>query len=243
MEIVSFIIAISALAISFIPVIGLFGIIVALVSFILGIVSLATMKSRGKTKKILPITSILLSIISTILSIVMFVVYIFSGTIAINDFLNEHSYLLDNLGEQLEEDINKYLEQSLDISKYKEYEIGDRITLGEEYILVVKDVTISQGNETFKPSDDQHEFLLVNIDITNIDDESHYVNKYDFWIKNNHDSRIAVYDISHKLATFESKNLNTAENITGIICFEKEKNSDNYYLTFDHYKIKVNLDL
>lgn len=251
MEIASLILGIISLIISIIPVIGMFCYIPAIVGLILGIVALATMKSRGKTKKAKPIIGIVTSGISMVLAIIVTIVFTIVGTSLyyeknknifnqIYDDINNSIYneVYNELEDKLSNSINDdYYYDSLD--NIKEYKIGDKIK--SEYCdVVINKIENFSGNYVLE-ADSGKELIMITVTITNTDDTDTYISKYDFEINDGTTYDYPEYDSTRKYATFENLFLEKGESTTGTLCFQKEKNNDNYYIVYNNEaKIKVN---
>ena len=242
MEIASLILGIVSLILSLIPFLG----IICYLPAILGIVSLATMKSRGKTKKGKPIAGIVMSGISMVLSVVMIFVWsivgigLYTNSTITNDVFNTtynsiYNSTYNSIYNSTYDDDYDYDDELADIM---EYEIGDEIK--SDYCTVVIDKIEDFAGSTNLKADSGKELIMVTVTVTNTDDTETYVSKYDFEINDGNEYDFPEYDSTHKNATFESKYLDVGESMTGTLCFQKDKNNDNYYIVYDgEAKVKV----
>lgn len=238
MEIASLILGIISIVISLIPFIGILAYLPAIIALILGIVSLATMKSRGKNNKAMPLVGIVTSSISMVLAIVMILVWGFiSAGIYSNKSIKNNEYNgIENRNHNYSSNYN--YENNTHLSRIREYEIGDKIRL-KDCTLVINSIEDFDGNSNLKATSG-NELILVDVTITNTGNSQTYVSKYDFEINDGDDYSYPEYDSTHKVATFESQSISSGESYRGTLCFQKEKYNNNYYLVYDNnVKIKV----
>lgn len=248
MEIASLILGIVSLILSLIPFLGIICYLPAIIGIVLGIVALATMKSRGKTKKGKPIAGIIMSGISMVLSIIMIFVWsvigvgLFTNSTIKNNIFNTtynsiYNSTYNSIYNSTYDDDYNYDDE---LSNMTEYEIGDEIK--SDYCTVVIDKIEKFAGSTNLKADSGKELIMVTVTVTNTntDDTETYVSKYDFEINDGNEYDFPEYDSTHKDATFESKYLDVGESMTGTLCFQKEKNNNNYYIVYDGgAKVKV----
>ncbi|MDO4282747.1 MAG: DUF4190 domain-containing protein [Clostridia bacterium] len=250
MEIASLILGIVSIILSFIPFVGILCYLPAIVGIILGIVALATMKSRGKNKKGMPITGIILSGVSMILAIVMLIVWTVVGIGSYEKNMTNNSIynsIYNNIYNSVENKISNSIINDYDydhddddeLAGIREYRVGQEIQL-DYYKVVIDKIEDFSGNSNLKAGTGK-ELVMVTVTVTNTDDSSTYVSKYDFEINDGVNYSDPEYDSTHKYATFESKSLGVGESMTGTLCFQKEKNNDHYYIVCDgEGKVKLN---
>lgn len=247
MGIASFIIGILSLLMSCIPIIGIFVCIPAVVAIILGIVDLATMKSRGKKKKGMAIAGIILSAFSIVVSILVLLISCFWGVELLDNYLSDNGIYAD-IYHQIEQGISDGLEDKdfvEDKDTYTSYKMGEEIKL-EGKTLKVNHVKVYDGNQL--TASEGKEYILVNVTLTNKSKYERYFSSYDFKLQNEdneYDYEYPYYTGS-RIPTLGSQYIKADDSITGDICFQKKKGSNDYYLIYDMYtdhEVRIRLEL
>ena len=240
MEVASLVLGIIAIVISFIPFIGMFAYVPAIVGIILGIVSLATMKSRGKNNKAMPIVGIVTSGLSMILAIVLIFVFAFVGSVSKNIITN-------GIRNEIFDDYDDYYDDydyDNDYDYDYDYDDDDDISRLNNYSTVTIDkIERYKGSENLQAYNNDYELVMVTITIKNTDDTPTYISKYDFSLVDRYgEDYDPMIDYTYKEATLDSKLLEVGESVTGTLCFQKMKNDNNCYIVYsDMAKIKVNI--
>ena len=247
MGIASFIIGLLSLLMACIPIVGIFVSIPAIVAIILGIVDLATMRSRGKRKKGMPIAGIILSVLSIIVSIIMLLFYCFWGIELLDDYMSDNG-IYDEIYHQIEQGISDMIEDNdliNDRDSYMQYRIGEEIKL-EGKTLKVNYVKTYEGKQLVAAKG--KEYILVNVTLTNKSKYERYFSSYDFKIQNK--DNVSDYEYPHytgsDIPTLSSQYIKANDSITGDIYFEKKKDSNDYYLIYDMYtdhEVRIKLEL